>query len=224
MLKNLKVMGILVLALMMVGCAEYRPRAPRALGSYTAAANAELSGNWLSSYDALPYDTPAALLAKQQARNQLISAFIWAVDRNYDRFEVQFYSNKATEDIAGDFIGIALGSATVFTASAHAKTILATVAAAVVGTKASVDAHWYNTQTRESVVSEMRALRATQLTVIETGMTNPVSAYSLDQGILDVQAYYQDGSIVSALQAIAQMTSSNAVAAKATLLQRRLQR
>ena len=169
----------------------------------------------------LPYDTPAALLAKQQARNRLLSAFIWSVDQNYDQFEVKFYSDKATEDIAGDFIGIALGSATVFTASAHAKTILATVAAAVVGTKASVDAHWYDTQTRESVVSEMRALRATQLTVIETGMTNPVSAYSLDQGILDVQAYYQDGSIVSALQAIAQMTSSNAVG-EGDLMQRRL--
>ena len=220
-MKSLKIFSIAMLALFLVGCSQYRPRAPKPLLAYNIQVKSTLSANWLTTYDALPEATPTDLLAKQEARNRLLSAFIWSVDQNYDRFEVKFYTDKATEDIAGDFIGIALGGATVFTASAHAKTILSTVAGAVVGTKASVDAHFYDTQTRESVVSEMRALRATQLTVLETGMTNPVSSYSLDQGILDVQAYYQDGSIVSALQAIAQITSANATNAKATLMQRR---
>jgi hypothetical protein len=203
-------------AFFLSACSGYRPRAARPLSVYNSQVNAELAGNWLAAYDALTDQT-----AKLNQRNHLLSEFVWAVDRNYDRFEVAFYTNKAAEDIAGDFIGLGLGGASVFTGSAHAKTILSVVAATVIGAKASIDSRWYNQETREAIVSEMRALRSTQLAVIEKGMGEPLSSYSLDEGILDVQEYYQEGSIVAALQAISQTASGQAVAAKAALSQMR---
>ena len=209
--------ALAVCLLSFLGCSAYRPRSPRSLSSYTSEASKSFSPGWLAAYNAMPEATAAEQAAKQEVRNSLLSEMVWLVDRNYGRFETAFYANKATEDIAGDFAGILLGGATVFTGSTHAKTVLSVVAAAATGGKASIDAHWYNTQTRDAIVAEMRALRTSQLASIMTNMGQPLSEYPLSQGLLDVQDYYQDGSISSALQAISQSAVKDATAAKATL-------
>lgn len=206
--------AIILVVVSTVGCTQYRPRPAVPLALYTNQITSNLSGHWLDTYDALPEGTPAEQAAKTEARNRILNGFIWVIDKNYDKFEVNFYSNRAGADIATDVIGIALGSSTIFTASAHAKTILAMAAAAVVGGKASIDSHWYNDQTRDAIVNEMRALRISQLSDIERNMTQPVNAYSLDQGILDIQRYYQAGSVVSALQQIVETASRDAREAK----------
>ena len=214
-MKKLRILSILMAVIVLGGCTHLRPRSPSPLTVYNKQINKNLSSNWLAQYDAMPEATPAEQATKAAQRNHLLRQFVSSVDHNYYNFETSYYSNKAIEDISGDFIGIALGGATVFTESAHAKTILATVAAAIVGGKASVDAHWYDSRTREAIVMQMHALRDTQLTVIETGMGGSLASYPLDQGILDVQEYYQAGSISSALQAISQTANSNAVTARA---------
>lgn len=204
---------LMLLCLSLLGCTHYAPRTPRPLAIYNASVNTELSsGTWLSTYDASP---------SIAARNHLIDEFIWSVDRNYDVFEIQFYSGKATGDIIGDFLGLGLGGAAVLANAQHTKTILALAASTVVGAKASLDARWYDASSREAIVSQMRALRAEQLVELNQGLASPLSAYSLDQGIIDVQAYYQAGSVVEALQQISQTASAQATAAKLTLKQMR---
>lgn len=52
----------------------------------------------------------------------------------------------------------------------------------------------------------MRALRATQLAAIQdqNHMKAGVTAYSLEAGISDVSAYYDAGTVIAALQSIAE--------------------
>ena len=205
----MKKLGLLLCSILLVGCTHYAPRAPRPLAIYNNAINTEIgNGSWLTNYDAAP---------SVAARNHLISEFVWSCDRNFDRFEVQFYSQQATFDVVGDFLELGFGGAGALLGSAHTKTILAVVATSLIGAKASVDYRWFNSQTRNAIVSEMEALRATQLAVIEQGEALPLAKYSLDEGIIDVQAYYQAGTILRALQAINQNTSAQAVAARETL-------
>ncbi len=207
-----KTLALLVCLLVpLAGCSPLRPRSPKMLSSYTAEAGNGFAPGWLSAYNALPD------AAKQGVRNSLLLRSVWLVDRNYDKFEVAYYANKATEDILGDVTAILLGGSTVFTASSHAKTVISVVGSAVVGAKASVDAHWYDSQTRDAVVKEMQALRASQLAAIMTGISQTPSAYTMEQGMLDIQEYYQSGSISSALQAINQSANSDNTASKAVL-------
>jgi hypothetical protein len=206
---------ILALALCLLvplaGCSPLRPRSPKVLASYTAEANTGFVPGWLLAYNMLPD------AAKQGARNSLLLRGVWLVDINYGKFEVAYYANKAAEDILGDVAVVLLGGSTVFTVSSHAKTVISVVTGAVTGVKASVDAHWYDSQTRDAVVKEMQALRSTQLAAITTGMAQPPSVYTMEQGMLDIQAYYQAGSISSALQAINQAANSDNAAGKAAL-------
>lgn len=211
-----RILALLVCLLIPLGgCSPLRPRAPRVLSSYTAEANMGFAPGWLLAYNMLPD------AAKQGARNSILMRSVWLVDINYGRFEVAYYANKAAEDILGDVAVILLGGSTVFTASSHAKTVISVVTGAVTGTKASVDAHWYDSQTRDAVVKEMQALRSAQLAVIVAGMAHPPSVYTMEQGMLDIQAYYQAGSISSALQAINQAANSDNVAGKAVLYKAR---
>lgn len=209
----MKIITTLILAAALTGCTHYSPRIAHPLNYYNSTVNAEFkAGTWLATYNAGP---------TMDARNRLLGEFVWSVDRNYDRFETAFYTGKAKEDVAGDFLGMALGGVSTLIANEATKSILALVAATIVGGKASIDAHWYNMQTREAIVSQMRALRATQLALIEQGMTQPLATYPLTQGIIDVQAYYAAGSIVDALQAISQSASTQAVAARENLARMR---
>ena len=195
------------------GCTRYAPRAPRALTIYTKQVNAVLAGNWLVDYDA----NPSVAL-----RNSLISKFVFNINGNYETFKVRLYANQATGDIVGDFLGLGLGGAAVLTGSAHAKTVLALVAATVLGGKASIDAHWTENLSRSAIVSEMDNLRNLQMAVIENGMASPLAAYSLDQGIIDAQTYYQAGSVVAAIQAINQTAQAQQAASKEGLRQTRM--
>jgi len=216
-------MRIKVIALasvvMFSGCTRYSPRAPAPIKFYLKQIDAELSSSdWLLKYNALPQVTPADLAIKTSERNRLLNEFVWVIDNTYGKFEVSFYSGKATQDIAGDFLQLGLTGAAALTAGAHAKTVLAIVATTAAGGKASIDARWFDQQSRYAVVAQMQALRATQLALIEQGMKQGIAEYPLAQGIRDAQDYYQAGSVVSALQAIASSAGSQATAAKQALI------
>lgn len=209
----MKKIAIAMSLLFLTGCTRYAPRAPRPLAYYNSQINTEFSsGTWFTAYNTAP---------SVSERNRLIGEFVWSIDRNYDRFEVAFYNGKAKEDIAGDFLGLGLGGASTLLTNAATKSILALIATTVVGGKASIDDHWYNMQTREAIVSQMRALRANQLMQIDQGMKDSLDSYSLTQGIIDAQAYYQAGSVVEALQAISQNAGAQATSAKKMLNQMR---
>ena len=213
--------GAILAVLILSGCTRYTPRTPTPLVDYNAQVLAELtSGTWLTLYDQMPANTPTEIGSKIARRNHLLSEFIWSVDRNYDHFEVMFYAGKAEQDIVGDFLALGLGGAGVLTGNAHTKTIIALPASTALSGKTSIDERWYDSQSRELVVGEMRALRAEQLVVLKQGMQQDLG-YSLNNGVLDVQTYFQAGSIVEALQQIKLASSQQLTAAKTALEQMR---
>lgn len=208
--------AIFILAVVaLTGCTHLRARAPQPLNDYNKHINAYFAGtltaDWLTDYNAMPEDTPAAIAAKMSQRNKILSQMIWVVDRGYDSFELAFYSNKATTDIAADWLGIGLGGWGGLAASAGTKSIIAIVSSGVSGANASIDARWFNNQTREALVSQMRANRAAQMVIINTLWSKPLTACPLERDIVAVQKLYQAGSLVDALQSISQSAGAQAV-------------
>jgi hypothetical protein len=173
--------------------------------------------NFRATFFALPEGTPAQVAYKIEQRNRIISDFIYVYDYHYEQFVIRFYAGQAEQDIVSDFIQLGLGGAGSIAGGARVKSILATASALAAGGKSSIDNRWLNENTRYALVSEMNALRDTQLGVIQTGMLRTLQAYSLDQGIRDAQAYYMAGSVVSALQAISSTAGAEATAAKNAL-------
>jgi hypothetical protein len=204
--------------LLFPGCTRYAPRSPKPISVYLSTIDQELStAAWLTAYRALPEDTPAQVARKTNERNRLINEFLWTIDSSYNRFEVNFYAGTAEQDIGVDWITLGLSTAGTLTLANSTKTILSAAASAVTGGKASFDAHWLDKQTRYAIVAQMQALRATALATIQQGMRQGLLEYSLDQGIRDCQTYYEQGSVVAALQAIASSAGAQATAAKQLL-------
>jgi len=164
----------------------------------------------LTSYNALPEATPADLAHKVEVRNQILNDFVLLIDQNYGNFESSFYSGQAALGLGGDVANIALTSVAAVTGSAHLKSVLAVIAAGLTGVRASYQKNYFDGQNRVVLIQEMRALRAGQMAVLEDAshMRAGVFDYSLESGLNDVGDYYEAGTLVGALQAIAQQAGT----------------
>ena len=174
-------------------------------------------------------DTPAAASqreAKAERRNQILTELIALIDQNYSVFEDRYYGSDAAVNFGGDVVNLGLTGVSSVTGTAHLKSVLSAIATGTTGIKTSYEKNFFDQQTRSAVVQKMRAGRATQLALIQdqdhmkapvvcpaagcqtvaAAGGNPahtVAPYSLETGLSDVEQYYETGTIIGALQAIA---------------------
>jgi hypothetical protein len=201
--------GLLLSLVFMGGCSSmvYAPKPPVPRSTFSVPYLSDLSSPMLISvYNAMPEGS-----TKVARRNQIIFELVWLTDRSYDRYEAGFYSGQAYLNTATDLLELSLDAAASVTGTAATKSILSIIAGGVVGSKTSYEKNFYDQQTREVIVAKMEASRAEQLAVIETGMA--ISSYTLEQGLLDAEAYYRAGTVIGALEAINNSTSQQANAA-----------
>ena len=146
------------------------------------------------------------------ARNDLLNDFIFLIDSNYTFWEKNLYNKKAFSDFGADVTATTLSTLSGIVTGAGvqgAKSILSFVAGGITSTKASLDKDILQSQNVLAIVAKMRAARTTKLIVLQTGMygdksttATPLVKYSVNQGLIDLAAYYQAGTFVSALQDI----------------------
>lgn len=167
------------------------------------------------------YGTPSSLdeaIRAAQAdpsgtvRNTVLNDFIFLIDSNYTFYEKNLYNKKAFYDFGSDVTSATLSTLSGIVTGGGAqgaKSILSFVAGGITSTKASVDKDILQSQNLLAIVAKMRAQRAAQLVVLQAAMyepkittPTPLNKYSVNQGLVDVAAYYQAGTFVSALQAI----------------------
>ena len=138
------------------------------------------------------------------------------VDRNYDVFEGRYYGSDGTVSFVGDIVSLGLTGVSSVTGTAHLKSVLSAVATGTTGIKTSYLKNYYDQQTRSAVVQKMRSLRATELVVMQDQghMKAGPSNYNLESGLSDVNAYYNAGTIVGALQGIAETAGADQAKAR----------
>lgn len=179
-------------------------------------------------------ETPQAAAIRQkmvERRNQILTELIALIDQNYSSFEEKYYGSDATINFTGDVANLGLTGVSSVTGTAHLKSVLSAIATGTTGIKTSYLKNFYDQQTRSAVVQKMRANRATVLATIQDQdhmkapavcpangcpelprsgdtLAHTASPYSLEAGLADIDRYYQAGTIIGALQAIAE-TSGN---------------
>jgi hypothetical protein len=145
------------------------------------------------------------------ARNILLNDLILLVDLNYNHWEKLLYDKKASFDLSSDAVLLGLGGATALTGTTEVANILGQITTGITGFKTSVDSDLLQKNAVPALVAKMRAARASQLLKMQAAMINtkddklgptPLSKYSVEQGLIDLNAYYNAGTFVSALQDI----------------------
>lgn len=151
-------------------------------------------------------------LSQQEYRDAVVYRRIEVIDIYYYKFEAALTGAHNGIDVATDLTELALNGVGAVTGSAATKAALAAASGGVVGAKGVIDTDLFYQKTIQSLIAQMRAARAQVLLRIETGLSNPVSKYSIDVALNDVNAYYIAGTLPSA---IAQVTA-NAGASQAS--------
>jgi hypothetical protein len=208
-------------AVLSIGCATrvklYQPKPPVSPGKYRAAVVKELSDPKLvDDYEALPQATREDREKKVARRNRILREYVWLIDQNYDQFEARYYGAQAGVNWAGDVVNIGLTGVSSVTGTAHLKSVLSAIATGVTGIKTSYEKNFFDQQTRSAIVQKMRALRAEQLALLEdeNHMKAGISEYDLQSGINDVNRYYDAGTVIAALQSIAESAGTQTIKAQ----------
>lgn len=164
---------------------------------------------------------PAAAYTSAKARNRLIEDIIYLSNSAFNDYIHELYGVSAGIDMAADLLIMGLTSSSALASGASAKTILAAVSAGVAGARISVDKAVFNDYSRVAVITKMQEMRVSTLIAIRTSMDLPISGYSLEQAMLDLQTYVNCGSALTALQVMTEDASLGLESANEELFQLR---
>jgi hypothetical protein len=158
-----------------------------------------------------PSDAARNGLTQQQYRDTVLYRRIEVIDSYYYDFEAKLTGSYNGFEVGADLSTLVLNGFGAVTGSAGTKAALAAASAGVIGAKSTISTDIFYQKTLPSLVAQMRASRQQMLLKIETGILNPVSKYSIDQALNDINAYYIAGTLPSA---ISQITSQAGAALK----------
>jgi hypothetical protein len=142
--------------------------------------------------------------AARIARNNLVTAYMFAVDRAYNSYERQLLDAVRTSN-AGAAIG-ALGLSTIagVVGNENLARGLTTASAIVTGTHTTIGRDYLLNQTIGVLQTQMRASRATQRAIILERLRLPYADWTFCTALSDALVYEQAGTLNGALVAVAE--------------------
>jgi len=147
--------------------------------------------------------------AQQAAtRNQIVTARMYIADMEYHNYEARLTREMQSEGFLATATSLGLTTAATLMTPAQTKTILSGVATAVTGLDKAYSEKELLSNTMQALQTQMRADRKAQAAVIyakmfrDVGSTKaitPIYEYTLPMALSDADAYYQAGTVASAL-------------------------
>jgi hypothetical protein len=163
-------------------------------------------------------------------RNQLLNDFIFLVDTNYGFWAKNAYNKKAFGDFGSDFAATTLSTLSGIVTGGGvqgAKSILSFIAAGVTSTHGQFTKSVLQDQNLTAILTKTRALRTSKLIPLSNGMyaktttgllqPRPLSQYPVEQGLIDLAAYYEAGTFVAAIQDITDKAAAERIQAQGTI-------
>jgi hypothetical protein len=198
------VAGCIALALLVSGCTSNQVGPRRA---FAITDDVE----WTRPLGAPELATFYNLSADQQAnlRNQVLTARMYMADLEYHYYEARLTKEMQEEGLAATLASLGLTTAATLVPSVSTKSILSGTATAVIGADKAYTEKQLLSNTMQALQSQMRADRKTQAGTIyakmfrdissTTRIITPIADYTLPMALSDADAYYQAGTISSAL-------------------------
>ena len=150
-------------------------------------------------------------------RNRVIDEMLVLVDQQFFDYELSLYNSNAVVNTIADAVTVGAGAGAAL-ATGGTSQVLGAVTAMITGTRASFDKNFFAEQSRIALIVKMNALRAGVLEEIQTSKDQPVSSYSMASAMLDVQRYAQAGTVLAALQAIAEDSGAELKASRSRMM------
>jgi hypothetical protein len=148
-------------------------------------------------------------MTKAYLRNEIVTTRMYIADAEYHFYEGRLTKEMQEEGFAATMASLGLTTASTLVPVVQTKTLLSALATGVIGTDKAVSEKILLSNTIQALQSQMRADRKTQAGVIyakmlkniddKTKIITPIVEYTLPMAMSDADAYYQAGTIGSAL-------------------------
>jgi hypothetical protein len=131
-------------------------------------------------------------------RNHILSAGMIGVDINFSEFERKLFKENREISFLTTVTTLGLTTAGAMTGTAA----LSGIATGVVGSKEAFDKEILLDQAKNAIHTQMRALRQTVANRIRYGMKQSFDDYPLDSALIDIEEYYNAGTLLGAFVGI----------------------
>jgi hypothetical protein len=160
------------------------------------------------------YNSLAAEPERQRAyRDEVINGRIYVIDYYYNKFRSSMRGEKPDTNIVTDIAVLGLDAADAINPAKRAKDILLAISGGLTGPQSSIDKEDFYEEALPAFISKMDSLRLERLVLIRQRMkygTQGENPYTLGAAMIDVNNYFQAGTISGAILGI---TKSSGVAA-----------
>lgn len=151
---------------------------------------------------------------KRSYRNEIVTAYILAIDTNYSEFSKGMFAQRGYLTVGGETLKSLFGAAGALTSAGQTSQILSGLSAAYDAADGSVESNIYYSQTQLTVISTMTAERSKVRVRILKGCQASSTDYPLAAALTDLEDYYRAGSVPGALSAIATTAGQKQVEAE----------
>jgi hypothetical protein len=135
-------------------------------------------------------------------RNDVVNGRLAAIDIQYNQYQRSLYEEGIGTNILADWVVLGLGGATTVVGGAATKAAFGAAITGVTGAKVSIDKNAYFDKTLPALVAKMQAARKEVLVRVRTGLSKDVTAYPLTQALVDVEDYYNAGTLPGAIAGV----------------------
>jgi hypothetical protein len=186
--------------LFLAGCATMTSAPKRSGDVVTELQSLEqyFAANVISTYDSLKTKPEE----QKTYRNNVIFGRIRAIDLHYNQFIQDISREGKGMGIGTDSAVLLFSAAGTLSKVSSTKSIFAQSSGVVTGVKSSIDKNAYYDKTLYALISQMQASRQEALVTLYKGLETSVDQYPLLKALIDVESYYQAGTIAGAARAI----------------------
>lgn len=145
------------------------------------------------------YNQKATIAEKEAYRDEVILARIRAIDLRFNRFINEISDEEKELNIGTDSSVLGLSAAGTLSTVSSTQAIFSAISGIVTGVKTSFDENAFYNQTIVTLVAQMQADRTSVLADIYSGIKDDIGKYPLLRGLIDVENYFNAGTLLSAV-------------------------
>lgn len=212
MRKDYIFLSLLFVSLVLAGCASFRGYPTRAISSENQLKEVE---KYLKPEIVDECNNPQKPTEeKKRLRDDIVNARLLAYDIYFATFLEELRKEGIGYGTATDWTVIALNSA----GGLVGTKALSVTAAGLMGAKASFDKNAYYEKTMPVLIAQMVAHRKEVLRDIQKGLAFSLDEYPLNRALIDLEEYYNAGTIPGALTEIAKTAGEAAKKAEKEII------
>lgn len=168
------------------------------------------------------YDKESDEGKRRAFRNDAVHARIGMIDINFNVFQQDLYKMGVIKNTATDWAVLSMGGAIATIPGEGAKRALGAATSGLTGANAAFDKHAFYNKAIHVVITKMIERRNKVLNIIYKELEKPTDVYPLSKALIDLEEYYNAGTLPVAIAELAKESGAEASASAKELEETRL--